>query len=118
MPRRDGRGAWAGSTRKSRLPVDWERLRVVVLKRCGYRCEWVEGRFRCHEPATDVDHITAGDDHGLENLQGLCRIHHLKKTTREALAAKLKIKALGRLPEEPQPGTIQGPPKPTQYRGF
>jgi len=89
-----------------------------VLKRCGHRCEWVDGDFRCHEPATDVDHIIPGDDHRPEALQGLCRRHHLKKTGREARAVQLKIKELARLPEEKQPGVIDGPPTPTEHRGF
>ena len=34
MPRPN---AWAGSTRKATLPVDWERLRQACFKRDGYR---------------------------------------------------------------------------------
>lgn len=89
-----------------------------MLKRCGYRCEWLDGGLRCWERASDVDHIISGDNHALENLQGLCGTHHLKKTGREARALQLKIKALGRLPDEKQPGIIDGPPTPTQNRGF
>jgi hypothetical protein len=48
--------AWEGSTRKQTLPRDWPRLRKVVLERCGYRCEWAEDGYRCHNKATDVDH--------------------------------------------------------------
>lgn len=120
MPRwgNDRRPAWHGSDRKSRLPVDWERLRKVVLQRCGMRCQWVEDGFRCHNTATDVDHIVAGDDHSLANLQGLCNPHHLIKTAKETNEARAKIKALGRLPEEPQPGIIDGPPRPTERKGF
>lgn len=115
--RRDN--AWRGSTRKSRLPVDWERLRRVVLKACDNRCQWIEeGGARCPMPATDVDHIIPGDLNVLENLQGLCNPHHLIKTSREANAAQAERRALGRLPEEQQPGTIDGPPQPTQFRGF
>ena len=89
-----------------------------MLKRCDHRCEWVDGDYRCHEPATDADHIIPGDDNDLANLQGLCRRHHLKKTGREARAVQLKIKELRRLPEEKQPGVIDGPPAPTEHRGF
>ena len=115
--RRD-RQAWKGSDRKSRLPVDWERLRKAALTACGHRCQWVEDGVRCPFPATDVDHIVPGDLHILENLQGLCGEHHLTKTGREARAVQLKRKALGRLPEEKQPGIIDGPPRPTEHRGF
>jgi 5-methylcytosine-specific restriction endonuclease McrA len=117
-PNERRRNPWAGSTRKSRLPVDWERLRAVVLQRCSFRCEWNEDGSRCPYPATDVDHITPGDDHSLANLQGLCAAHHLTKTGREAKAVQLKRKKLERLPEEKQPGVIDGPPTPTEHRGF
>jgi 5-methylcytosine-specific restriction endonuclease McrA len=112
------RNAWAGSTRKARLPVDWERLRQAVLRRCGNRCEWIEDGFRCHDAATDVDHIARGDVHQLSNLQGLCGRHHGLKTSAEAHAAKAELKKLARLPEEQQPGIIDGPPRPTEHRGF
>jgi len=68
--------------------------------------------------ATDADHIIPGDDHSLSNLQGLCRQHHLIKTGREVQAAQAKIRKLRRLPEEPQPGIIDGPPQPPKHRGF
>ena len=109
---------WRGSNRKSRLPVDWERLRKVVLERCGFRCEWTDGQHRCWNSATDVDHVEAGDNHSLDNLQGLCSPHHLEKTGRDARARQLRFKHLARLPEEKQPGIIDGPPQPTQHRGF
>jgi len=110
--------AWEGSTRKRTLPRDWPRLRKVVLERCGYRCEWVENKARCRNEATDVDHKGDRLDHTPDALQGLCRAHHLTKTGREARAVQEKIKALRRLPEEKQPGAIDGPPTPTEHRGF
>lgn len=116
--RNERRPAWHGSDRKARLPADWGRLRAVVLRRCGNRCEHVEDGLRCHDPATDVDHIIPGDSHVLENLQGLCNKHHLIKTARETNAARAEIRKLRKLPEEPQPGLINGPPRPTEHRGF
>lgn len=89
-----------------------------MLERCGFRCEWTDGGARCWSKATDVDHIEAGDDSSLDNLQGLCGPHHLTKTGREARAKQLAIKKLARLPEESQPGVIDGPPTPTEHRGF
>ena len=109
---------WRGSNRKSRLPADWGRLRKVVLERSGFRCQWTDGGDWCGAPATDVDHIQAGDDSSLHNLQSLCRTHHLEKTGKEARAKQLRFKKLARLPEEKQPGIIDGPPTPTQYKGF
>jgi 5-methylcytosine-specific restriction protein A len=89
-----------------------------VLERCGFRCQWDDGGNRCWNKATDVDHIETGDNHSLDNLQGLCGPHHLTKTGRDARALQLKVKALGRLPLEKQPGVIDGPPSPTEHRGF
>lgn len=106
--------AWAGSNRKSRLPADWDRLRAVVLQRCGFRCEW-DG---CGDTATDVDHIEPGDHHSLSNLQGLCGAHHRAKSSAEGIAAQQRKRALRFLPPEKQPGVIDGPPTPTEHRGF
>ena len=49
----------------------------------------VDGRrTKCLRPATDVDHIRAGDDHSEDNLRALCSWHHLKKSSAEGNAAK------------------------------
>lgn len=45
-------------------------------------------------------------------------MHHLKKTGRDARARQLRFKHLAKLPEEKQPGIIDGPPTPTEHRGF
>jgi hypothetical protein len=116
--RSDRRSAWSGSTRKARLPADWDRLRAVVLRRCSHRCEWIEDGRRCPFPATDVDHILRGDLHRLDNLQGLCSTHHSLKTSAEANAVQAEKRKLLRLPEEQQPGVINGPPQPPTHRGF
>jgi len=109
-----------GPTRKSRLPADWPRLRKAVLERCGHQCQWVENGVRCLNTATDVDHIVEGaDDHySAGALQGLCNPHHLVKTGRAARARQLRFKELARLPEEKQPGLIEGTPTPTEHKGF
>lgn len=62
-------GKWRGSTRKARLPRDWDsEVRPRILKRDGYIC------YVCGQPGADgVDHITAGDDHSDTNLKA---IHH------------------------------------------
>ena len=82
---------WEGSTRKQRLPANWQQLRAVVLTRCGGRCEAImRSGKRCHDKATDVDHIIHGDDHSLSNLQGLCTWHHKRKTAIEANASRTR----------------------------
>lgn len=82
------------------------------------RCQWVENGVRCYNTATDVDHIRPGDDHSLPNLQGLCGHHHLIKTANDTNAKRAEIRKLRRLPEEPQPGLITGPPQPPDRKGF
>lgn len=117
-PRQRNRPAWAGSDRKARLPGDWMKRRLAALERCFFICEWVENGVRCPERATDVDHTIANDDDSDENLQGLCRRHHLAKTSKEANAVRWGRRAvLKRRPEAnplPPPGSIT-PPK---HRGF
>lgn len=78
--------AWAGSTRRQRLPPDWERRRRAVLARDPI-CQ--DGRA-CHGLALsrEVDHIERGDNHDLENLQGICVDCHRAKTQAEAAAAR------------------------------
>lgn len=57
------------------------------------KCQWIleaEGRQRCLEPATDVDHVKPGDDHSIANLQSLCDTHHKGKSSAEGNAALWK----------------------------
>jgi len=61
---------WQGSDRKGRLPADWRRIRLVVLRRDRWTCR------RCGRPANQVDHIVPGDDHRPANLQALCKSCH------------------------------------------
>ena len=86
-------GPWAGSTRSARLPANWRTtLRPFVLERDGYRCTVLVDGVRCPEPATEVDHVTRGDDHRPENLRAICAPHHRAKTQAEATAARAKAR--------------------------
>ena len=103
--------AWQGSDRRKRLPSNWEALRRAALARCydeklgKPRCEY---RFpnggRCPRPATDVDHVKHGDDHGLGNLQGLCADHHRRKSSREGNATQAARRESSKRPPEEHPG--------------
>ncbi|MFF7254805.1 HNH endonuclease [Streptomyces microflavus] len=83
---------WSGSDRRERLPADWPRIRIRILRRDGHRCTHRDQYGeRCEELATDVDHIVPGDDHRETNLRALCGFHHRAKSSREgayALAAQ------------------------------
>lgn len=87
---------WGGSTRKSRLPSNWETIRRAVLTRDGYRCRWIreDTGQRCNEHANQVDHIVQGaDDDHPDALQSLCGWHHQRKSSSEgghAAAARRK----------------------------
>ena len=66
----------------------WQRLRRMVLARQPL-CQDPFGTHAHHHelvPATEVDHITplaAGGGNSLENLQGLCKSCHSRKTRQE-----------------------------------
>lgn len=93
---------WAGSNRRSRLPGNWKTLRRDALRRDHGRCVAAKADgTRCPAFATDVDHLVAGDDHSLSNLQSLCAYHHKRKTIGER-PRRPKQKR----PEEKHPGLI------------
>lgn len=109
-------GAWATSDRKARLPRDWAQRVAATRARASGQCEAIaEPRYRrrtkdaeprCPEAGRDCDHITAGDNHALENLQWLCAAHHRSKTAAEAAAALRARAALARHPREKHPGLL------------
>lgn len=100
-PRSSG-PAWEGSTRRRRLPPDWETIRRRILRRDGWRCTAVDDGRRCSRPASDVDHVQHGDDHRPSNLASLCSYHHRKKSSAEGNAARERPTM--RRPPEPHPG--------------
>lgn len=78
--------AWAGSTRRARLPRGWEKRRRFILQRDPI-CR--DGRVCNHQAlSTAVDHIVPGDDHSHRNLQGICTDCHREKTQQEAAQAR------------------------------
>ena len=94
--------SWDDGRRKARLPVHWPRLRVEVLVRDGYLCRIrYEG---CLYIANEVDHVIAGDDHSMFNLQAACGPCHRAKSSREANASWSAKRAKGKHPGEPHPG--------------
>lgn len=102
------RSGWYTSDRKSRLPSNWDKLRLVVGKRDGWKCQQQlpDGSF-CGAPGNQIDHIEHGDDDRLSNLQCLCEKHHSIKSSQEgaaARAAKLRAaKARVARPQEKHP---------------
>lgn len=83
-------GRWQGSTRRTRLPADWPTRRQRILQRDGWRCTTTDPTTgeRCTQPATDVDHRQAGDDHSDANLHALCAKHHRAKSSSEGTQAR------------------------------
>lgn len=100
--------AWDTSDRRSRLPADWHKRRLRVLRRDGYRCQHRDDERapKCNALASDVDHVVRGDDHNEGNLQSLCRDHHRAKTSAEATEARRAIARSRRAPTERHPGLL------------
>ena len=113
---------WATSNRRQRLPTNWNKLRKQVLAKANYKCAGLDPATtppptsrevhgdtrRWHHPActmraTDVDHIIAGDNHELSNLQALSHACHTAKTTHENTAAKARIRAAAAREQPPHP---------------
>lgn len=96
--------SWEGSDRRRRLPPDWADVRARILERDGFQCTWVTNGDRCTEPGNDVDHRVPGDDHGDDNLQSLCRRHHLTKSSAEGNAVRHRHRR--QRPPEQHPGLL------------
>lgn len=73
---------WQGSTRRSRLPKDWEHRRRQVLDDqpvCAI----------CNNALAVVcDHIVPGDNHHRSNLQGICTSCDRTKSAYEGQTAR------------------------------
>jgi len=93
---------WKGSTRRARLPIEWDRIRRKVLKSADGLCQIrAQG---CDGLASQVDHVVAGDDHRLGNLQATCGPCHVKKTNFENKQRLTKKMALKKRPTDSHPG--------------
>lgn len=88
-PKAPGHGIktpWASSTRRRRLPPDWPAIQTAVLERDSHTCQLRDNG--CTGLASHADHITAGDDHAMTNLQAACTHCHAIKSAREGAAAR------------------------------
>jgi 5-methylcytosine-specific restriction protein A len=98
-------GNWAGSTRKARLPREWHARRARVLRDHGGICHLCGG-----PGATEVDHVTAGDNHDETNLRPAHKACHARKSSAEggkAAGHARKARAAARLrPPERHPGLL------------
>lgn len=95
---------WATSDRRDRLPDDWPKRVAAVKRRAKGRCEATHHAPECSGRGRDVDHITQGDDHSIDNLQYLSSPCHARKTRLDnGYTAAVKA------PTEPHPGRIQRP---------
>jgi 5-methylcytosine-specific restriction endonuclease McrA len=96
--------AWATSDRRTRLPSNWAAIRRQVKARANGLCEAGTHVAACNGTGTDADHIVAGDNHHLDNLQWLSSACHTAKTAAETAARNTAQAALKLRPTEPHPG--------------
>jgi 5-methylcytosine-specific restriction endonuclease McrA len=96
--------AWATSDRRSRLPRNWDDIRRQVKARAHGLCEATHHVRACDGTGTDADHIHAGDNHQLTNLQWLSEPCHRAKTARETAARNTLNAALKHKPQPQHPG--------------
>jgi len=97
---------WNSSNRGSRLPDDWPERRAKVRGRAHGLCQAKQHVPECDGIGTDCDHIIAGDDHSLDNLQWLSHPCHKAKTERENAERNAKRKRMRKHPEERFPGLL------------
>jgi hypothetical protein len=59
---------------------DWKKRKEELARRCGGQCEWKDAKGqRCRSAARDPHHVIPRSkrrDDRLENLLGLCGLHH------------------------------------------
>lgn len=101
-----GRGAWVGSDRATRLPSNWPTIKREVAKRAKGRCEADHHHPDCDGIGAECDHIKAGDNHNMGNLQWLSKPCHKAKTANES-AQRNRERARLRRRVERHPGLIE-----------
>lgn len=99
-------GKWKDSTRRDRLPPDWDRLRARRFALDGAMCTWLVDGVRCGAPANQCDHVIPGDDHRLSNLTSLCGPHHAEKSAAEGVEARRKKARAALLEPDEHPGWV------------
>jgi len=99
--------AWTTSDRMARLPNNWADIRRQVKSRAHGLCQANQHARSCDGQGTDADHIQAGDNHHLDNLQWLSAPCHTNKTNAETAARNTATAALKRKPIEQHPGRRQ-----------
>lgn len=114
------RGAhMAGSRRTVPLPPGWHAVATAILARDPV-CRWgiLAGEDGyCHSDSTEVDHTGTAWDHRPEVLRGICHIHHVARTSRQANAAKAARRALRYRPADNHPGYVKGTGEGTALSG-
>jgi hypothetical protein len=96
----------AGSRRTVPLPPGWHAVATAILARDPV-CRWgilPEEDGYCRSDSTEVDHIGQAWDHRPEVLRGICHIHHVARTSRQANAAKKLKRSQRYRPQENHPG--------------
>ena len=78
-------------TRESRRSFyhssDWRKMRLRVLERDHYECQWCAAEGRVTTDTLEVDHILELEHHPdlaleMENLRTLCKFHHNQRHER------------------------------------
>jgi 5-methylcytosine-specific restriction enzyme A len=94
-------GEYERSRRTVPLPSDWPAIRRMILLRDRRRCMWGvlpgEGEpGQCSNDANEVDHMGPPDNHDPALLRAICTLHHRKRTSAQANAARReKLKSNG-----------------------
>lgn len=98
--------SWYTSDRAKRLPKDWPARKRTVYKRARGLCQAPTHTPGCTGKGTEVDHIIAGDNHNLDNLQLLSHECHKEKTIQENINRRRHAAHSRLLPPETHPGRI------------